>query len=338
MDPLNLGVLASHNGTNLQAIIDACKGKHLKAKCQVVISNNSRSMALQRARDHGIPTWHLSSKTHPNPEDLDNTIESTLDDHEVDLVVLAGYMKLLGPKTVSRYRGRIVNIHPGPLPRFGGQSMFGDRVHKAVLDAGIRTTGVTVHLVDEVYDHGNVLDWTEVEIMADDTIESLRNRVQTVEHSFFVDALKRLNTNGFQLRFKPWPSPECIFDEEEHKNSFEDVLKKFNTDRILTRYSNVVRKASPYSADYVVRFDNMKKTLTEYFQLELKLCQNQHVRQSNPTFPHLDRYFEQVRTFLKSHSHNSKCSEQNGHPSPNEIPPTKGPALSSGSSAVNQNN
>ena len=201
--PLSLGVLASHTGTTLQAIIDACEQGRLNARCRVVISNNSRSMALQRARFHAIPALHLSGKTHPDPHALDSAIEKTLARHDVNLVVLAGYMKLLGPKTLARYRGRIVNTHPALLPGFGGQGMYGDNVHRAVLNAGHRTTGVTLHLVDEIYDHGDILAQTEVPVLDDDTVDTLRDRVQTIERRFYVKTLQRIATGQISLPATP---------------------------------------------------------------------------------------------------------------------------------------
>lgn len=212
MDPLNLGVLASHNGTNLQAIIDACEQGQLNAHIRVVISNNSRSLALQRARNHHIPALHLSSHTHPDADDLDLAIADALSDHDVDLVVLAGYMKLLGPRTLARYRDCIVNIHPALLPEFGGRGMYGDRVHRAVLVAGRRTTGVTVHLVDEFYDSGKIIDRAEVDVDRNDTVETLRARVQNVEHSFYVNTLKKLIANGVQCGLKLRHRPKSTIE------------------------------------------------------------------------------------------------------------------------------
>ena len=197
--PLNLGILASHTGTTLQAINDACDSGRLNARCRVVISNNSTSLALERARRHSIPTCHLSSSTHPIAEALDSAIKQTLLDHQVDLVVLAGYMKLLGPKTLRRFQNRVVNTHPALLPKFGGQGMYGDNVHRAVLKAGLRTTGVTVHLVDEIYDHGPILAQTQVPILPDDTLETLRDRVQTAERRFYVETLQKIATNQIPL-------------------------------------------------------------------------------------------------------------------------------------------
>lgn len=198
-DPLNLGILASHTGTTLQAIIDASEQGRLNARCRVAISNNSHSMALRRAENHHIPTLHLSSRTHPNPQDLDVAIADALTRHQVDLVVLAGYMRLLGPVTLRRFHNRVVNTHPALLPDFGGRGMYGDNVHQAVLNARAPATGVTVHLVDEIYDHGPILAQTEVPVLPDDTLDSLRNRVQTAERRFYVETLQKIATAQIPL-------------------------------------------------------------------------------------------------------------------------------------------
>jgi folate-dependent phosphoribosylglycinamide formyltransferase PurN len=125
MPTLHLGFLASHGGSNMQAIINACKEGRLDARPCVVISNNSESMALQRAKNEGIPAYHLSLQTHPDPAVLDRAILEVLRRRGVDTVILAGYMKKLGPHTLQAYRGRILNIHPALLPMFGGQGMYG---------------------------------------------------------------------------------------------------------------------------------------------------------------------------------------------------------------------
>ena len=106
---------------------------------------------------HGIATAHLSGATHPNADDLDRAIMETLDDHRVEVVALAGYMKRLGPLVLSQYKGRMLNTHPALLPKYGGQGMYGDKVHKAVLAAGEKVSGATVHLVEGDYDTGPVL-------------------------------------------------------------------------------------------------------------------------------------------------------------------------------------
>jgi phosphoribosylglycinamide formyltransferase-1 len=196
---LRLGIFASHGGTNLQAILDACAAGTISATPAVVVSNNSKSRALERARNSGIDTVHLSSATHPDPADLDKAILDALVGHAVDLVALAGYMKALGPNTVAHYRNRIVNVHPALLPRHGGTGLYGGRVHEAVLAAGDAETGVTVHLVDEEYDHGLTLAQAKVPVLPDDTIESLAARVLPVEHRLYVETIGRIASGELKL-------------------------------------------------------------------------------------------------------------------------------------------
>ena len=197
---LRLGILASHAGTTMQAIVDACAQGRLHADVRVVISNNSRSGALERAGTHGIPTAHLSGATHPNADDLDRAIMETLDDHRVEVVALAGYMKRLGPLVLSHFRGRMLNTHPALLPDYGGKGMYGDRVHKAVLEAGERESGATVHLVEGDYDTGPVLSQVEVPVQEGDTLESLRDRVQAAEREHYVDVLDRIARGEIELK------------------------------------------------------------------------------------------------------------------------------------------
>lgn len=194
---MNLGFLASGRGSNLQAVIEACKSGRLRATPRVVISNNSASGALERARQEGIPAYHLSSHTHG--EGLDEAILRTLQRHEVELVVLVGYMKKLGPRTLAAYRNRIVNIHPALLPKFGGQGMYGMNVHKAVIEAGERESGATIHLVDEEYDHGAILAQTRVPVLPDDTPQTLAQRVLEREHGFLVETLGKIINGEIRL-------------------------------------------------------------------------------------------------------------------------------------------
>jgi phosphoribosylglycinamide formyltransferase-1 len=133
---MRLGFLASHRGSNMQAVIDACRDGRLHATPAVAICNNRDAEALERAQREGIPAYHLSGVTHPDGGALDAAILDALTRHAADVIVLAGYMKKLGARTIARYRGRIVNVHPALLPKFGGQGMYGARVHEAVLAAG----------------------------------------------------------------------------------------------------------------------------------------------------------------------------------------------------------
>jgi len=176
----------------MQAIIDACNEGRLNAHAVVVISNNGNSGALDRARSEGIPAHHLGSKNFPDADNLDQMITDTLRKYDVEVVVLVGYMKKIGAKTLTAYPGRIINIHPALLPKYGGKGMFGKHVHAAVLAAGETETGVTLHLVDALYDTGPILAQCKVPVEKGDTIESLAERVLVVEHRFFVETLAKI--------------------------------------------------------------------------------------------------------------------------------------------------
>jgi phosphoribosylglycinamide formyltransferase 1 len=175
-------------------VLDACKDGRLNARPCLVISNNSDAEALWRAKQDGIVGFHLSSKTHPNPEQLDAAILHLLQQYQIDLVVLAGYMRKLGPQTLAAYRRRVINIHPALLPKYGGQGMYGQRVHEAVLAAGEKETGVTIHLVDDEYDHGDILAQCRVPVLDGDTPETLAQRVLACEHRFLVETLQKMVT------------------------------------------------------------------------------------------------------------------------------------------------
>jgi phosphoribosylglycinamide formyltransferase-1 len=192
LSKLNIALFASHGGSNAQAIINACAAGKLDGAVAVVISNNSQSGAMERAAAADIPSYHLSSKAYPDEERLDQAILETLLRHEVGLIALAGYMKKLGPRTLRTFAGRIVNVHPSLLPKFGGHGMYGLRVHEAVLAAGERETGVTVHLVDAEYDEGSILAQSRVPVLADNTIETLAERVLRREHEFYAETLQRI--------------------------------------------------------------------------------------------------------------------------------------------------
>jgi phosphoribosylglycinamide formyltransferase 1 len=190
--PLRIGVLASHEGTTLQAILDACAAGEIPVRVVAVVSNNSDSGALHRARDASARAIHLSAKTHPQPDALDLAIAQALLDEQVEVVMLAGYMKKLGAALLAQYRGRILNTHPALLPKFGGHGMYGMRVHEAVLRAGETESGPSVHLVDAEYDTGRVLAQAQVPVQEGDTAESLAARVQERERRLVVAVLGQI--------------------------------------------------------------------------------------------------------------------------------------------------
>ena len=183
---LRIGVLASHDGTTLQSIIDACEQGRINGRVVAVISNNSGSGALRRAAAAGIETFHLSSITNPTGDSLDAAICAALQRARADVIFLAGYMKRLKPCTLAAFPARILNTHPALLPKFGGQGMFGDRVYEAVLAAGESESGASVHLVDAEYDSGTVVCQERIPVLPGDTIGSLKTRAQACEREAVV--------------------------------------------------------------------------------------------------------------------------------------------------------
>ena len=196
---MNIAIFASHFGSTLQAILDASKNGELGATPSLVISNNSTSEALNRAKRAGVAARHLSSTTHPNAGELDAEIVRSLAEHSIDVVVLAGYMKKLGRSVVATYAGRILNTHPALLPKFGGLGMYGARVHEAVLLAKESESGATIHWVDEEYDRGGVIAQVRVPVLASDDVAALGSRVQAAEKELLVQTLNQLARGDIEL-------------------------------------------------------------------------------------------------------------------------------------------
>lgn len=205
---LKIGVLVSGHGrgTNLQAILDACAGGRLPAQTSVVIGTRSEAPALDRARAAGVHTVVVSPRKYEgDSEAYGAALLRVLERHEVGLICLAGFMLKLPQAVVDRYRDCIMNVHPALLPLFGGQGMFGENVHRAVLDSGMKVTGATVHLVDEHYDSGPIVVQAAIPVMEDDTPESLAARVLPLEHRLYVEAISlfaqgRLHVDGRKVR------------------------------------------------------------------------------------------------------------------------------------------
>lgn len=182
---MNIAVLCSGSGTNLQAIIDSVKSGYIPAKIALVVSDNKDAPALERAKKAGIETLVLDKKNFKTREDFDKEIVKNLKKKDVELVVLAGFMRLISPYFINEYKNRIMNIHPALLPSFKG-------VHgiKDALDYGAKITGPTVHFVDEELDSGPIILQKVVEIMGDDTEDTLLERVHKAEHKIYPEAIK----------------------------------------------------------------------------------------------------------------------------------------------------
>jgi len=174
--PVRVAVLVSGGGTNLQALLDALHDSPL-ARVARVITNRSDAGALARARRHDVPTTQLR-----DPDDAAELLAALAEAPQADLVVLAGYLKLVPPTVVARFRWRMINIHPALLPAHGGPGMYGRRVHEAVLASGAAESGVTVHYVDEQYDRGPIIAQARVPVLPGDTAEALAARVLEAEH------------------------------------------------------------------------------------------------------------------------------------------------------------
>ena len=187
----------------MRAIVNAIAAGMLEARACIVISNNAESPALAFARERNIPARHISTKALGNGADVDAAIAQALIEAGAEQLVLSGYMRKLGPKVLAQFKGRILNIHPGLLPRYGGPGMYGMNVHKAVVAASERISGISIHLVDEEYDHGAVIASRKVLLLPGDTAESLAARVQAEEPEFFVEILRKLASGALA-----WPAQD----------------------------------------------------------------------------------------------------------------------------------
>lgn len=174
----NIAVMVSGGGTNLQALIDAEKaGKIPHGKITLVVASNDSAYALERAKNNGIEAIVVKRKSYENQNAFDDAIVETLHTHHIDMVVLAGYLSILGETVIQAYRDRIINIHPSLIPSFCGKGFYGLKVHEAALARGVKVTGATVHLVNEIPDDGRILKQKAVYIEDGDTAETLQRRV-----------------------------------------------------------------------------------------------------------------------------------------------------------------
>lgn len=207
---LRIAVFASGGGSNLQSLIDQLNGRRATwGRVVLAVSDRADAPALERARLADIATAVIPVPGRPEQEVATETLD-VLDAHDTDIVALAGYLRLVPGEVVARFRQRIVNIHPALLPAFGGSGMYGMRVHRAVLAAGCRVTGVTVHHVDEQYDEGRPIAQWPVPVRESDTPESLAARVLRVEHRLYPLALEAL---ARRLSDRP---PAGTLDGAEH--------------------------------------------------------------------------------------------------------------------------
>ena len=190
MSQVKIGVLISGGGTNLQSLIDHIKNGYINGKVVVVISNKKDAFGLKRAEKENIEGIWVDRKFYDSNEEYNKRIIEELKERDVDLVVLAGYLKVLSEEFIREYKNRIINIHPSLIPSFCGKGYYGSRVHEEVLKYGVKYTGVTVHFVDEGTDTGPIILQRVVEVKDDDTVDSLKERVLKVEHKALPEAVR----------------------------------------------------------------------------------------------------------------------------------------------------
>ena len=192
---INIGVLASGRGTNLQAIIEAIEDGKIAGEIKVVVSDNPDAYALKRAKQYNIDTRYINFKEFKNREDYDKEIIKTLKEKKIDLVVLAGYMRILSPYFIRTYKNKIINIHPALLPSFPGL-----HVQKKAIDHGVKISGCTVHFVDEGVDSGPIILQKAVEVKDDDTEELLAERILKEEHQIYPRAIQLFSEGRLMIK------------------------------------------------------------------------------------------------------------------------------------------
>ena len=189
--PLRLAVLASGQGTNLQNVLQKISSGELTGvEVALVVSNNSTSGAMSVAEGAGIPVAHVSAVRQGGQQSADSELLRVLKAHSIDLIVLAGYMKKIPAEVIGEFSGRIINVHPALLPKFGGVGMYGIKVHEAVIGAGESESGATAHLVTNEYDEGPIILQQQCEVLPDDTPETLSQRVREVEFDLLPRAIQ----------------------------------------------------------------------------------------------------------------------------------------------------
>ena len=212
MQQKRIAVMVSGGGSNLQAIIDAIDSGYIKGcRIAIVISNKAGVFALERARGAGIPGCVITPAEFKDKHEYNRHLLKVLKENDIDYIVLAGYLSILAPEIVDAYRYKIINIHPSLIPSFCGMGFYGSRVHKAVLDYGVKLTGATVHFVDEQADTGPIILQQAVEVQEGDTVDTLSKRVLEVEHKLLPLAVK-LRVEGRLKIDGRWVS---IIKEEE---------------------------------------------------------------------------------------------------------------------------
>jgi phosphoribosylglycinamide formyltransferase-1 len=196
---VRVAVFASGSGSNFQALIDKKNEGKLHVTFAVLVGNNSKAKAFERAQKYRIPTVHIAPSHFKDENEYTEKLLAELEALSVDLIVLAGYMKMIPRAVIRKFHNRIMNIHPALLPSFGGHGMYGKAVHQAVLDYGAKVSGITVHFVDEEYDRGPIILQETAPVLDNDTAVSLAERVLKVEHASYWRAVEAFAQNSIRV-------------------------------------------------------------------------------------------------------------------------------------------
>lgn len=196
---LKIGVLISGGGTNLQAIIDNIESGYINGKIELIISNREDAYGLVRGQKAGIESLYVNPKDFKDNNEYNLSLVKEFKDRNVDLVVLAGYLKILSHGFIKEFKNKIINIHPSLIPSFCGDGYYGEKVHKGVIDYGCKISGATVHIVDEGTDTGPIVLQRSVQVAEDESVESLQEKVLEIEHKILVEAIKLFSDNRISV-------------------------------------------------------------------------------------------------------------------------------------------
>ena len=195
MSNMRIAIFASGNGSNAESVMRASREGRLEADVELVLSNNPKAGVLEKAQAYEVKHSVIESSDFNSDAEYVKTVSELLDAEKINFIALAGFLKMIQPELIERYNNRITNIHPALLPSFGGRGFYGKRVHEAVLAAGCKVSGVTVHLVDKEYDRGPIVAQACVPVLDDDTPDTLAERVLIEEHKIYPDALQLFAEN-----------------------------------------------------------------------------------------------------------------------------------------------
>jgi len=196
---MNLAFFASYNGSSAHAITNSCLEEGLNASPTLMLSNNPEANALEWAEKKGLKTYCINKSTHEDPSLRDAEIAKLIQNNRISMIVLSGYMQLIGDDTINAVQGRIINIHPSLLPKYGGKGMFGRNVHEAVKENNETETGITIHQVTDKYDDGKILAQKHISLTPSMTVDDIEQTVRNAEPEFYVETLRKVLKREIEL-------------------------------------------------------------------------------------------------------------------------------------------